>query len=749
MKAIRYQMMSLALALLAVGCNDDEIAPDRHPANTGDEVQFGVTLPGGSTRTIYGEETGSGFPVYWVNGDKVKVASPQCNIQQAEYLVTVKTETQNYADNITKTGDAGLQWGASETADFYSIYPSEGATFSFAGNTVTADLSVNATQYASITDKGESYYAQPADMNNVVMYAKNAGVEKTSETVPLQYTPFSTVIEFEVNAPATATAGQNDGIIIQTLTLTAPTGTTIAGNFTFSFPETEGAAPSVSPAAGGRNAITLHLLENNQYKTTLSTAKQTLKAKMCLMPISSVQNLEGWTVALNTSVGTFSKMLTAKTGELKPGLVHKVKLPELDYANGEWVYNLNNWITSLPDYKNIYLSELSLPGAWYVTDKDYQGNNQTIANLWSSGIRAFGLECRSSSENQGNIFSPNWVPTHVVGSNSGTNSDLLGTTGGDSYYYNGTPVSTYIKDIATELNKHQDEYAVLVLCYADGGRSGLRKKDYAYFINGLAKEIQDAGVSVIYENEITPNTTVNDVLGKLIIKVNVDSNIPKDAYNNNMNALFSYNPYQNQMSDTDKFIKPFFSKMYWKTWEDSYKSLSDFTTLADNELRWCFNNANRTKPDNASGSGRGDTPTYTQRKTALVSMMNISKQVYEASTHNVWFYFHAGGTGEGQYTTTSPSPADFATNMNSWLLDQINAKADASPLGIVLYNFCTNSTYKGPEITKAIIDMNSKFYLKHAGSEEGGTSGQSDVISSAPGYSTGVTDKGENAINGK
>lgn len=130
-------------------------------------------------------------------------------------------------------------------------------------------------------------------------------------------------------------------------------------------------------------------------------------------------------------------------------------------------------------------------------------------------------------------------------------------------------------------------------------------------------------------------------------------------------------------------------------------------------------------------------------------MMNISKQIYDASTHNVWFYFHAGGTQATSSTSVGPSPTAFATEMNTWLLNQINDKTEASPLGIVLYNLCTDETYNGPAITKAIIEMNSKFYLKHAGSEEGGTSGQSDVTSSAPGYSTGVTDKGENAINGK
>ena len=61
--------------------------------------------------------------------------------------------------------------------------------------------------------------------------------------------------------------------------------------------------------------------------------------------------------------------------------------------------------------------------------------------------------------------------------------------------------------------------------------------------------------------------------------------------------------------------------------------------------------------------------------------------------------------------------------MNKWLLNQINAKTDASPLGIVMFNQCTNASYKGPEIVKAIIEMNSKFYLKHAGTSGGSTGG--------------------------
>ena len=80
------------------------------------------------------------------------------------------------------------------------------------------------------------------------------------------------------------------------------------------------------------------------------------------------------------------------------------------------------------------------------------------------------------------------------------------------------------------------------------------------------------------------------------------------------------------------------------------------------------------------------------------------------------------------------SATDFATVMNPWLLNVINLKANGgindagihvesepSPMGLVFFNQCTNSTYKGPEIIKAIVEMNNKFELLRAGADGGGT----------------------------
>ena len=751
MKTYRFYIMTLALSFLFAGCSEDELTKGPG-AQVGDDVQFGLSLSNLDTRTVYGEETSTGFPIYWVNGDKVRVASPQClsGRNSAEYQIAVDGATQNYASSMTKTGDAGVQWGDAATADFYSIYPSSASTkLEVSGTGVTTKLHVDATQFASTSTKNNGtsdyFYAQPAEMGNVVMYAKKAGVTSGS-TVELHYTPFSTVLEFEINASNEVVAGKQKEITIQSLTLTAPTGTTIAGDFAFNFD-----GPSITPAAtGGSNSITMHFLDNNQYTTVLSTTKTTLKAKMCLMPISG--NLAGWKIEVNTSAGTFAKTLTekdkdGKKTDLIAGQVHKIKLPTLSYASQEWVYSLNNWIPSLPDYTNIYLSELSLPGAWYAGSTEGVSNGtgyqatSSITDLWNAGVRAFAVECRTNSKLSG----IHWNPNYVCISGSGSNNPATGA------YRDGKNITTVLESIKNALKSHQDEYAVLVLSYADGGDGGHRAKDHAYFLEGVANAL--SGYSdIVYSRPITKNTTIADVKGKLIVKVNVDNNITIGNYTA-ANALISYNPFLSQI-DAATYEHPYYSDLYWNGWADANKTCAQVSTLtgisateAASKFIWVFSSANRTQVNTGTNK---TIPTYKNRQDALGAMMNFSKTVYDKSHHNVWFYFNCGGTQATSSTSGSTSPTDFAKTMNSWLLSTINAKTDASPLGIVMFNQCTSDTYSGPAIVKAIIEMNSKFYLKHAGTSGGSTGGDatptSEVKTAAPGYDSGAVEGG-NAID--
>lgn len=717
MKTIRFTFSSLAFVLLAVGCSDD-VTTQKPAASAGDEVQFGALLPGKDSRTVYGNETSTGFPIYWVNGDKVKVASPQCLAGRnvAEYQVNVDGTEQDYATSMTRTGEFGVQWGSEDEAVFYSIYPSNQGTqlnVSDADN-VTATLHVDASQFANITDKGSYIYAQPAEMGNVVMYAKTTGVTKENNVVNLHYTPFSTVIEFEITAPDTYSGNQKSEITIQSLTLVAPTGTSIAGDFTFAFPTSDTPNPSVTANDGGSNAITLHFLNNNQYTTVLSTTKQTLKAKMCLMPISGVSNLKDWKVEVNTNAGTFSKTLSEQTGELKPGLVHKIKLPKLNYASEEWKYDLANWIPSLPDYRNIYLSEVSLPGAWYAgSDEAYQATSD-ISTLWNAGVRAFAVECRTSST------WPVGTPSFLCISGTGRNPSLA------DFYTGGTNITNVISSIKTALTNHSNEYAVLVLSYADGGSGGHRAEDHAFFLEGVANALSEYR-DIVYSGPITKNTTIDQVKGKLIVKVNVDKELTLGNYTA-ANALISYNPFLSQI-DAANYAHPYYSDLYWSGWADANKTCAQVNTLtgisedeAANKFIWVFSSANRTQVNTGTNK---TIPTYKNRQDALGAMMTFSKTVYDRSNHNVWFYFNCGGTQATSSTSKNPSPTNFAKEMNAWLLSTINAKTDASPLGIVMFNQCTgaNATYHGADIIKAIIEMNSKFYLKHAGVSGGSTGG--------------------------
>lgn len=772
----RLQNIFLAVISFAVVSCVEDITTDMPSANSGDEVQFGLSLDG-LTRTAYGTENteGTAFPIYWVNGDKVLVASPQCltGRNSAEYQVSVAGAGQNYADNLTKTGDAGVQWGSSD-ATFYSVYPSANTSLTIDGTNVTATMNIASTQSVNYTLVDGTYYA--ASMENVAMYAKTSSISKGS-VVNLNYKPLSTVVEFELNVETEATGS----IFIESLILEAGENN-IAGEFTFDFStETYGTGENqkqypVVTSTSGSNTITMEFATQPE----LDKTNPVLKAKMCLMPVSGVTSLDGWIVKANVRTGadntktTYKKTIataTDKSTALIPGLVHKVKLPILPTGDA-WEYKPGEWMPQLPNYRNIYLTELSIPGAWYagapIEDDDDDGIGDSyqatadIEALWNAGIRAFAVETRTATSSGLSA-----IPEGVKISGTANNSTITQQTGINSllykdgidlepYYdetkkvnYGGTNLSEIIDKVAEQVT--DKEFAILIISYADGGSGGHRNVDYGAWLNLISTEINNASYkSKIYTGSINKNTTVNSVLGKLIIKINVDKNIAKTgyligrenvgsflrpsyeysisntyAYSNNTTALISYNPFLTQIG-SEYYTTPLFSKLYWETWEDSDAYRKYYEEYNSSDFWWCFNSANRTHTD---GTGTYEIPTYSQRKAALNAMIEHSKEITINSGHNVWFYFNVGGVEATDQTTDTATKAatTFANIMNPWLLEVINNKtngytdsngvlrpSEPSPLGIVMFNQCTNATYKGPEIIQAIIEMNNKFKLQYA-----------------------------------
>lgn len=781
MKRIYNYIFLSVFAFAAAGCLEDDLNPGGELTGSGDDVQFGLSLNDPSTKTIYGPENDFGFPVYWSEGDKIQIASPQCvdGRRYAEYLVTPQSG-QSYALAMTKTGNYGVQWGNSATADFYSIYPSNGTSWTtLESGSVVAKLNISSEQSANLvltaaefekdaegntttTIKTPGWY-QAADMKNVIMYAPKT-TAKRGEVVKLNYKPYSTILEFELGIAQNKDEEDNlvtganawGTVKVVSMTLTAPTGTYIAGDFTLKFNENN--APTIAAAGNSSNSNSIKVVFATQ--PVLDEENQTLYAKLAMIPVSGITSLDNWKVAIEVLEGTdvttktYTKTFSGSGNKttLVPGKIHKIELPKFS-SKLKWEVKPNAWIPTLKDYKNIYLTELSVPGAWYAgapKDDGYQATAD-IPTLWQAGIRAFAVECRSATSGLLNNS-----PSAVVISGSGKNSTGLS---GAKWYYGGDKIRTTIKSIADKIAESvvyengavvDGEYGVLVLSYADGGEGGRRPQDFQFFINGVKTEIANSGASNIYDKEIDANTTIQDVLGKLIIKINVDDNLTKASYsyadNKGMKALLSYNPFLQQLPNGTDFKTPLFSKMYWSAWEDTYKVT---TTNNATDFLWCFSSANRTAADGSDT----DIPTYEQRKAALRGMMTHSKELTASKKHNVWFYFNAGGTQTTSQSDKNTSATNFAAEMNGWLYDLVKLKAnggtdtngvygtkgayvesDPSPLGIVMFNQCTgdNATYHGADIINEIIQMNNKATLIR----KNGTK----AISAAPSYSSGMND---------
>ena len=699
MKRLNKYMMLFVATFALVSCVDDVTDTPTLESKVGENVQFGLTLP--SARTIYGPEDNNAFPIYWTEGDKVQIYSPECleGRNNAEYkVIPANVEKPNYAEDLQITGANGVQWGESK-ANFYSIYPSKRVTFSSSSNAVTADVKIDAEQYSNNSIYNATWYA--ASMDNVIMYAQKNGVE-VGNTVDLQYTPLSTVLEFELNVDVQKVGeNQNPYIDIVSLTLTAPEDTYIAGDFRLAFTED---TPEITSISNGSNSIIMRFDRN----ATLNATNSKMKIKLALLPVS-VTTLDDWTVTVavkesaeTTAYYTRTFKETGANTALKAGMVHKIKLPNLT-AKSEWSYTTSKWMTELNEYQRIYLTELSIPGAWYAAQPEYQGSGVTVESLWNAGIRAFGIECRTTSKNRYNS------DVSYVGI-SGTGSNNL-LTGEQDYYWSADKLSDLIKTIATKVNG-TNETAVLVLNYAYGARGGYRDVDFAFFLSGVQTAINDSKADNIVTS-IDKDTTIGQVLNSLIIKINVDSRVSYDV--TGVSSLFSSVPLAHELA-TDKV---YFSPLKYGSWAaDDVKSYTDNPTITDNSFWWCFSSANRTQLDSGTDT---QIPTYKQRKDVLNEMMNHSKEIYEKSSHNVWFYFNCGGTQTTSLTanTNSSSAQSFATEMNSWLKGVVDNKVngtsnDPSPLGIVMFNYCTNNTYNGPAIIKSIIDMNGKFGLKRA-----------------------------------
>lgn len=733
-------LFTAGVAILLAACAKEKKDIQMTP---GEEVHFAANLNSTSTKTIYGDETENGFKVNWVNKDKVLVYGTNCLAGRdlAEYQVSVESAIQNFATSLDKTGDCGIQWGDEASSDFYSVYPSsnDGHDFTITPNSDGDGVKVGAyirteqncvfhkvTNESSTGYAGDAYSADAANpsMPDAVMYACTPNVSNGA-TVNLRYKPYSTVLKFRFKGYTSDIDLSDPTVYVSRLTLIAPAGVKIAGSFDLDV-KNDGTAVA-TPSSTASNQIVVNTLMNGGAYVPIKKGEY-LEVCVFVIPQANLSLNDGWSVKMESTGGNFTYNIkpTANTSpnwNLTAGMIHKLNIPAIKVTE-EVNFDPKDWIEEIP--RNVYISELSLPGAWYATHKEYQATTD-LNEQFRAGVRAFNIDCRLTYE----AAKQKWYP--IVGNvyTEGTGELRLvcaGSDGSDGLYdYRpGDLVLDKLKTIGTLAKNNPEEYLIVVLTIAE---KPMTRSSYTYgnvdpsqVLPAIAKMLSDSSLDdFLYRTPISPSTTVGEVLGKVIVKVNANTGYDKfSKYSSVPGTLIS----EASMASNSEYI----SKDIIEGRFSSMQTSDIYWGSAPTDLKFYYHQAQITYNNTALYS-----PTYNERKAAINDIIKQSQNIYNNNNHNGWFQLGIGGR------TSSDNKLEVAKELNPYVLGIVNAKLNSendltpSPVGIVLMNYCTGTAAQGNglELCKAILAMNSKFRLNRdtskpewpdSGGESGSTS---------------------------
>lgn len=719
-------------ALCLQACTDDNVPGAGTAVEAGSEIRFGAELDenGIRSRTIYGdpETTTDGktvWPIYWNypdNLDQIFIYTPQGNgvRNQASYTVNPEATGQRTAAKITKLGAFGVQVGDSDTPyDFYALYPASAmqsgvpATGTSISATLTADQSVTfagtadvpATVVPPTFEAGAKYVTNP-DMTSCLMIAERNGVTITADSsVDLLFTPFSSVLDITIPGTVeTNTVTGKASCAVTSVQITA--NANIAGDFTYDF-----STQSMTFGENASNVIMVSTLgldaEGNLTGIPLAQ-DNTLRLQVFMLPNPDVTDVK---VSVHTSDNQVWTR-TLEMGAFQPRQIHKVVLPKLKLDEDNFDYSM--WLSQLDP--RIYISEISLPGTTssfsYGQSGDTQMQTLDLVGQFDAGARVFRCS---------------------IGLYDGT-SDI---DGGDTHFginVNGgneiMSLAEAVRTLRTELQENRgNEFAVLMV--SDYQSNINYPQFYARF-----KVIADKMVEMGYMPEnIGPNTTLGDVKGKVILKLQLNgdggaSNGGATGYSdlNNMlakikgwsgvdgaHALFNW---WTSLNGSQLFYAPMvFGNIGTFEYEGFKSGVSEANRAkitiitpgmasdaaqrlakgATGTVRWTSTLNTVTRPDDIDdenkmwyiyGAQARAGENYSDSYGLISQAVNAIKDTYKNTSHNKFYMTYLGGAGGrtgGPILGTTYTVDDISKNfVTQW--NTLTAGWGAMPYGWVLFN---------------------------------------------------------------
>lgn len=757
-----YSLFATALVVLSA-CQDDVVEQKPStPAQVGDEISFGSSLRDVQTRTIYDDEPTKAndgsyyYRVRWEEGDQIAIYCPQAsNGTLVNYSVSPDANDPTRSSRVTKvnTDEPGLQWGESDVHRFYGFYPANRVTGTENGlinGNVPVEQSPEGWNEVTNNNGGTNFYGK-TNTDNAYMWAYGEFTKSTmgGQDVPLTFHPWMTVLQIKIPGPETGTMKISNVNIIAT----EGDQTAISGDFVCDMtPVEENGAdgvPVYRSTTEGQVTNTISISGWNsdvQGFVELDSPNDTMIVRAYLLPIDgnlpSARNLQ---IAVQTMNGAPLTRTLGYSGvgenSIQPHKVNTVILPNLTDSK-----QTNYWMSSLD--RNIFLSELSIPGSKfsYLTPTNAGDNSafqgEDIEQQFLDGVRGFIVQLGANVTYNATRTGSGWPWNPYEYSYTYTGATLPIFCG------NGKMLSDAISSIANALSTAEQELgqdrnlecAVVMITYSgdnavsinytgNPSSSGIDGGVQRAWIDAIANELKVLGQENdrIYKEEITANTTLDDVKGKIILKVNTNS----DA--------------QNGYIDADDEVPALFSR-----WDGAIKTV---------DLRWGSPNTNSTRTplkwmyQEATHIGTGTESTPQEKYNNAMSVFQNSIDEYTAnSAHDTWFMNDCGGTfhydvsgtdgydgnyGDGDINDNAPIA--FARWFNPQITRYLQERDANASLGLVFFNFAdkqdTGKKYGTDNLIQSIIDNNFKFNLRKEGSST--DTNNSSLSNSGSGYGNG------------
>lgn len=675
-KGFLISIFTLSLMIIGLASCVNDNTTGGKPLPKGTEFDFGTTVDANLSRTYYDPEdvanpNATYWKIFWNYQDpldQVYIYSPQAMTGRQQAAYTVHGVKDQHSATATKNSEIGIQLSDANTYDFYGMYPAQNVKAnSGSGHSLSATMPI--FQTASTTEIMDSEnnvdnLETTADMNSALMIAKEAGFVPSTENnakVNLQFEPFASMLNVTVNG--VEKSNFNYKVLITSIIIEADAP--IAGDFTYNY--------DTKAITFGENASKFIQIDTkfkdangNQIGVPMG-ADSKLNVRAFMIPNPNVKSLK--VKVVTNAAQTLTK--TLNMAHFTNSQIHFAKLPKIDASNLQFDYKI--WLSQLDP--NIYLSEISLPGSAltfsYKLSEDYQ-KTQTLdlTKQFENGIRVF----------QFHVNTVNQTSTYDGGSTSVGIALTDGTPmkkDGGGYW----TIEDAINALHSEMKGlHKDEFCVVAI--SDWIAKPVTTTKMTALYNRLNAVIDKAGEMGLVAANVNPNTTIADVKGKVIFKLQLNSDYP-GVWSELNGADLWMNIFDN-VANTNVY----YSQMPFKTVPATNASGTSANVLSNNGMNFIY--SEEAEPITRKYGLVGDFVYKDGIKQCATKVLAAYAKNYNSSEHRNFSMTYLGGQGDNKSTYL---PSKIAQDLNKIWLDYIRANTQnttdvlrTKPWGWVMLN---------------------------------------------------------------